>query len=124
VLGQVNTLSAPSLAGGMVNALGDSRGPRTGTEIIEHWSQLSPSIRRNALAVLLRRGEWAMALLDAIEKHNLNKGDLAPEHWSNLKQNPNRAVARRAERLAEINATVSADREEIVKKLLPLAKEK
>src|SRR5439155_17438700 len=46
------------------------------------------------------------------------------EHWSQLKQNPNRAVARRAERLAEVNASISADREEIVKKLLPLAKEK
>jgi putative heme-binding domain-containing protein len=41
-----------------------------------------------------------------------------------LKQNPNRAVARRAERLAEINPGLSADREEIVKQLLPLAKEK
>jgi len=65
-----------------------------------------------------------MALLDAIDKHQIPKGDLAPEHWSQLKQNPNRAVARRAERIAEINATVSADREEIVKKLLPLAKER
>jgi putative heme-binding domain-containing protein len=124
VLDQVNTLSAPALASGLVNALSESRIPRTGSAIIDHWAQLSPAVRRNALAVLMRRSEWAMALLDAVEKHNLSKGDLAPEHWSNLKQNPNRAVARRAERLAEINAAVSSDREEVVKKLLPLAKDK
>jgi len=74
--------------------------------------------------VLLRRGQWAMALLDAIQKEQIHKGDLAPEHWLQLKQHPDKAVARRAERLAEINAVVSADREEIVKMLLPLAKEK
>ena len=65
-----------------------------------------------------------MVLLDAIQRERINKADLAPEHWSQLKQNPNRAVARRAERMAEINAGISADREEVVKRLLPLAKEK
>jgi hypothetical protein len=65
-----------------------------------------------------------MALLDAVDRQRISRTDLAPEHWSQLKQNPNRAVARRAERLAEINPGLSADREEIVKQLLPLAKEK
>ena len=63
-----------------------------------------------------------MTLLDSVEKKKIGKTDLAPDHWSQLKQNPNKAVARRAERIAEVNATVSADREEIVKSLLPLAK--
>jgi len=76
------------------------------------------------ITMLMRRGEWAMALLDAVDKQKISKGDLALEHWSQLKQSPNRAVARRAERMAEINASVSADRQEIVKTLLPLAKEK
>lgn len=124
VLAQVTTLTPPALASGFINALGDSRNSVVGEKVVEHWMQLSPAIRRNALAVLMRRGEWAMALLDAIDKQQINKGDLAADHWSQLKQNPNRAVARRAERLAEITATVSADREAIVKKFLPLAKER
>jgi putative heme-binding domain-containing protein len=41
-----------------------------------------------------------------------------------LKQNPNSLIARRAERLSAGANAISADREEIVKKLLPLAKEK
>jgi putative heme-binding domain-containing protein len=65
-----------------------------------------------------------MALLEAVQRERISKTDLAAEHWSQLKQNPNRAVARRAERLAEITAGISADREEVVKKLLPLAKER
>ncbi len=124
VLKQVNRLTPPALAAGLVNALGDSRNTNTGAAMTAHWPELTPTVRRAAIAVLMRRGDWALSLLDAVASEKINKTDLAPEHWSQLKQNPNRAVARRAERLAEINAGISADREEIVKKLLPLAKEK
>jgi putative heme-binding domain-containing protein len=92
--------------------------------VTAHWTKLSPAVRRQAIALLMRRGEWALALLDAVQMGSVSQGDLAPEHWSQLKQNPNRAVARRAERMAEVIPGISADREEIVKKLLPLAKEK
>jgi putative membrane-bound dehydrogenase-like protein len=124
VLKQVNLLTPPALAAGLVNSLGESRRERTGEIVLEHWKELSPSVRRAAIAVLMRRGEWAMALLEAVQRERIGRTDLAPEHWSQLKQNPNRAVARRAERLAEITVGISADREEVVKKLLPLAKEK
>lgn len=124
VLKQVTTLTPPALASGLIKALGESRSARTGNTVTEHWAKLSPTVRRNAIAVLMRRGEWAMALLEAVQKGSISKGDLAPEHWSQLKQNPNRAVARRAERMAETTASLSADREEVVKKLLPLAREK
>ena len=124
VVSQVSLLSTPALASGFISALGESRNPATGKAIINAWSQFSPAIRRNAITVLMRRGEWAIALLDAVGRKQVNKGDLAVEHWSQLKQNPNRAVARRAERLAEITAPISADREAVIKKLLPLAKER
>ena len=124
VLKEVTVLTAPALASGLVNALGESHATNTGKAVVEHWKQFSPAVRRSAIAGLMRRGEWALALLDALQNDQINKGDLAPEHWSQLKQNPNRAVARRAQRLAEITPGLSADREEIVKKLLPLAKEK
>jgi len=124
VLKPVTLLAAPALSTGLINALGDSRNTNTAAAITGHWGQLTPAVRRAAIAVLMRRGEWALTLLDAIDKQRINRSDLAPEHWSQLRQNPNRAVARRAERLAEINVGISADREEIVKKLLPLAKEK
>ena len=124
VLRQITRLTPPALAGGLIQALGESRDERTGKAVTEHWAQFTPTARRTAIAVLLRRGEWALALLEAVDKQQVNRTDLAPEHWSQLKQHPNRAVARRAERFAEINAGISADREEVVKKLLPLAREK
>jgi putative membrane-bound dehydrogenase-like protein len=124
VLGQVNLLSPPGLASGLVGALTESRGRATGRELTAHWAQLTPVVRRAAIATLMRRAEWAAALLDAIEKGNIGRTDLATEQWSQLKSNPNREIARRADKLSGIGGAVSADRQEIVKKLLPLAKEK
>ncbi len=124
VLKQVTLLTTPSLAGGFINALTESRNPDTGGALIESWAQLTPSVRRAAIATLMRRSEWTTALLDAVEKGKITRTDLATEQWSQLKQNPNRMIARRAERLSNTGPAISADREEIVKKLLPLAKDK
>ncbi len=124
VLKQVTLLTAPSLATGFLTALTESRNPGTGQALIESWSQLTPSVRRTAIAALMRRAEWTTALLDAVEKGKLTKTDLATEQWGQLKQNPNRMIARRAEKLSETGSAISADRQEIVNKLLPLAKEK
>jgi putative membrane-bound dehydrogenase-like protein len=124
VLAQVNPLTPPALSGGLVEALTASRDADTGQSLTAHWLQLTPATRRIAIATLMRRAEWARALLDAVEKGAIGRNDLAPEQWSQLKLNPNRVVARRAERLAEAGGKISADRQEIVNKLLPLAKEK
>ena len=124
ILGEISLLSFPSQAAGFVNALDGSRNEDTGKVVMEHWSSFTPAVRRAAISVLMRRSEWTTALLDAVQGDVIAGTDLAPEHWSQLKQNPNRRVARRAERLSEINTDVSADREEIVKQLLPLAQKK
>jgi putative membrane-bound dehydrogenase-like protein len=124
VLQQVSTLTAPALANGYVNALGESRSAETSRAILGAWDRYTPVVRRSAVAVLMRRSEWARELLDAVEKSKIPRGDLAADQWSQLKSNPNPTISRRAERLMQTGNAVSADREEIVKKLLPVAKEK
>jgi putative heme-binding domain-containing protein len=123
VLQQVNLLTPPGLATGLIGALTESRDRETGRALTAHWAQLTPAVRRAAIATLMRRAEWSFALLDAIDKGSISRTDLAAEHWSQLKLNPDRGIARRAERLSVIAGTISADRQEIVNKLLPLAKE-
>jgi putative heme-binding domain-containing protein len=124
VLQQVNLLTPPGLATGLIGALTESRDRETGRALTAHWAKLTPAVRRAAIATLTRRVEWAFALLDAIDKGSISRTDLAAEQWSQLKLNPDRGIARRAERLSAIAGTISADRQEIVNKLLPLAKEK
>ncbi len=124
LLKQISVLSPPGLATGFINALTESRSPDTAQAVIASWKQFTPGTRRNAVAALLRRPEWSRALLDSVEKGTIGRTDIAADQWSQLKLNPDRTIARRAERLSEAGNTISVDREEIVKKLLPLAKEK
>ena len=63
-------------------------------------------------------------MLEAIQDDSISRTDLATEHWSQLRQHPNRSVARLASRLSNRNTNVSADRADVVKNLLPLAREK
>ncbi len=124
ILDQVSLLTSPSLAAGFVTALTESRNSQVGKLLAGHWPQYTPAVRRAAIGAMMRRLDWTTNLLDAVEKGGIARGELAAEHWSQLKQSRDKAIARRADRLAAIGATTSADREEIVKKLLPLAKEK
>jgi len=121
---QVSLLTPPDLANGLVNALSRSRNDATGEALLGRWSQLTPAVRRTAILVLMRRPAWTMAMLEAVDKGNIGKTDLAPEHWSQLTQYPDRRISWRAGQLAVSTASISSDREAIVTKLLPLAKEK
>ena len=123
IVGQISLLTAPALGTGLLNALTDSRDRDTGKAVVAGWQQFTPTLRRTAISVLMRRADWTRTLLDAVEKGGIGRTDLATEQWSQLKQNPNRELAGRATRLSSTGPAISADREEIVKKLLPLAKE-
>jgi uncharacterized protein len=122
-LHQVTLLSPPELANGLVVAVAESRDPQTGKTLIAHWPQFTPAARRAALNALMRRSEWTIALLEGIEGQTIRKTDLAAEHWSQLKQNPDRRIASQAERLAGTPSAVSAELQILVSKLLPLARE-
>jgi hypothetical protein len=49
----------------------------------------------------MRRPEWTIGLLRAVEENEIPKADLAAEHWSQLKQSPN--PARKNDRLGIIH---------------------
>ncbi len=124
ILGQVGLLTPPNLANGLIAALGESRTTNTAVAMTEHWPKFTPNMRRTATTVLIRKGDWAMALLEAVQRKAIGPREIATEHWSQLRQFPERNVAMRAGRLGQVATGVSGDRQEIVEKLLPLAKQK
>jgi putative heme-binding domain-containing protein len=124
ILKQVTLLTPPALVNGFITALSESRDNSTGGELLAHWQEFTPTGKRNAVQTMMRRPEWTREMLDAVQKGTISRGDIGADQWSQLKSSPNRMLAGRATRLMETGNAVSADREEIVKKLLPLAKEK
>lgn len=123
VLGQITPQSAPAFGGGLIGALTESKLASTGGEIIGVWTRLSPGQKRAALGTLLRRAEWAGALLDAVTSGAVLRNDLGQEHWQQLRNHRDQTLARRARDLANAGQTVSADRQEVVQKLMPAAKQ-
>lgn len=124
ILEPVTLLSTPSLSTGLINSLGTSRSDETGSVILGRWSSFTPAVQRSAISMLLRRSEWSMALLDAVENKSIARTDIPPEYWSQLRQSRNRRVAGRANRIATAGLEVSSDRAAIVTRLLPLAERK
>jgi len=123
VLKQVNLLTPPDLGTSFIRVLAESRNPDTGKALVTHWDDFTPTIRAAAVASLARRFEWAHALLDAIERGQIHKTDLTVDQWSRFSNHAQASVAERAQKLSGATSAITADRVEIVQKLLPLAKE-
>lgn len=124
ILSQIQQLGSPTLSAGMLTALQKSQDVGTAEAILKAWPTYTPAVQRSAVATLLRRPEWALVLLDAISDGSMQRSDVSPEYWSQLRAHPSRRVAGFARRLADADATISSDRQQIVKDFLPLAQEK
>jgi len=121
VLRQITPASTPALASGFLEAVGNSRIAGTGVGILRAWKNYTPAARRSATSQLLRRGEWSESLLDAVEKGDLLRSELGPQQWQQLRQSRNASLAKRAADLQNSGIRPTADREEVVKKFLPVA---
>ena len=124
ILQQVTLLAPPDVASGLLTALTQSESPEIGVKIAKQWAAFTPAAKRTAINVLMRRPEWSKTLLEAIENQTIVKIDLAPEHWVQLNSHPAKEIRRAANRLHEASTASSEERQQILDKLLPLAKEK
>ena len=124
VVSQIQILTEPELATGFLRALTTSRNEGTGQAIVGRWGQFTPTMKRAAVSSLMRRSEWASALLEEIRNKSIPAKDLSPDQWSQLRQHPNRFVGRRARQLYEELSNLQLEGSDVVKALLPLAREK
>lgn len=122
ILGQIHVLSTPGLANGLIGTLAASRIPETSPAVLAHWTELSPTMRRNATALLLRRKEWALGLLGAVEAGTLLAGDLSRDHWSQLSGHSDASVSAKARSLQKTGSPKSsAAMEALITQLQPVA---
>ncbi len=122
VLAPIGALSSPGLANGLIGALSVSRVPEAGIGLVGRWSDLSPAMRRAAAGTLLRRREWAVALLDAIAKGDIPVGDLSRDTWNQLRRHPESAVSARAAEVEKSGGPKSsAEMAAMIARILPEA---
>jgi putative membrane-bound dehydrogenase-like protein len=124
LLDLVTPAASPALSGGIIEALGDSGSEEVGVAIIARWSSLTPTTRRAALAVLVKRPAWTRALLDAIEAGKVDSTDLASDQATTLAGHPDRAIAERAKTvLARKGRLPDPNRQKVMDEFEPITKE-
>lgn len=86
--------------------------PDVATLVLDTWPTLTPSLRQRAGDLLLSRGTWLEALLDAVSQNRIPPGDVAAGHWQWLTHHDDPRVRERARELAQ---AARGNRDEILK---------
>jgi putative heme-binding domain-containing protein len=67
--------------------------------VLSQWAHFAPSERSQAVDLLLRRGAWALALAQHLEKENVKIATLDPAHAAKLENYPSAKVREIARKL-------------------------
>ncbi len=119
----VNSLSPqlPSaVSSGIVRGLTAATAANVGQELLEAWPRLTPTLRKDALVVLMMRQATSEQLLDAISAGTVSLSELSLDQRRTLENHPEQKIRTTARRLASLaGVTVSADREEVLTNYAP-----
>jgi putative membrane-bound dehydrogenase-like protein len=122
LLGCVTPQAPPNLVNGIIAAAALSHQKSAAGAMLQTWPQLTPGSRRQLISALLRRPEWAITLLDAVEKKSIRRTELSNDHWNQLRSHPDKTVAALAQGLDQsAGRTSSPDMEALIKSLSPVA---
>ncbi len=96
LLDLVTPRASPALAAGLIDALGASSAPAVGPALVQRLGGLPPSARAAALRVLLGRPDLTRTLLDALDKGDVQLGELTLDQKEALTAHPDAKIAARA----------------------------
>lgn len=94
-----------------VDALGRLASADVAPFLLKGWKSYEPGLRTQVLGVLLRRPPWTEALLAALENHEVNGAQIAPEFQQKLLHASQDSIRARASRLF----AVATDRQEVIR---------
>ncbi|MEK0450918.1 MAG: hypothetical protein RL088_3186 [Verrucomicrobiota bacterium] len=113
-------LSDAKLGGGakaaIISALGETGDNAVGPALTAVFASLDATGQAAAFDQLLKRGEWANALLDGVKAKTLSLTNLGPANIARLRTHADPAVSKRAaDMLEELNPTAKLKNEAIAK---------
>jgi putative heme-binding domain-containing protein len=89
----------PDLQSTAIDTLARFDDDRVASIVLEAWPGFSPKLRATAAEALFSRPKWIAALLDAVERGSIGRGDVDPARLELLKSDPDPGVRKRAERI-------------------------
>ncbi len=119
----VTPRNSPALTAGLVDALASSQVPTLGSSVIRRAGGWSPAARAAALRMMTSRPESARALLDGLDKGQVQLGELPLDQKQALADHPDRAIAARAKAVfARGGGLPNPDRQKVLESMLVLTK--
>ncbi len=119
--GSLSPRTSPTLATGLLGAIGSTSSGEVAAVLLERWEQFTPQMRSQTIELLMRRPEWTQALVEALASDQLAATDLAIDQAQRLGTHPDAEIAARArDVLGRGGRLPSPDRVKILNDLLPL----
>lgn len=85
----------------VIDALGSVSDAGAGQELVAYFANLAPQLKSLAFGHLIKRVDWSLILLDAVEKETIALHALGPGNVHQLKAHANSNVAQRALEIVE-----------------------
>ena len=110
-----------TLAVGLIESAGSSTAENAGDLILARLTSLTPEVKRAAIGSLLSRPASTASLLNGVEKGKLTLDELSLDQKQALANHPEASLRDRAKKLLSMGGGLpNADREKVVKEMLPL----
>ncbi len=112
--------ASATLAARLIEALGATAEPQVAPALLAAFPRLGGPARELAVAQLMKRADWSLALVAALEALRLRPQDIGPAALFRLRNHPDRAVASKASQVIDTVAGAAAkEKDQVIAKLLP-----
>jgi uncharacterized protein len=117
----ITVRTSPELAAALIGAVSRSESAEVGGALVAGLGAMTPAVRPSAIKALLGRGDWTEDLVEALEKGQVQLGELSLDQKQALTAHPDATIARRASTLlASGGGLPNPDRQRVIDELAPL----
>jgi len=116
----IGSSASPELQKRVISSLGSSSDAAIGAAFAELYPKLSPDTRDAVFTQIVKRSDWSLAFVDALDKGKIQFASLNPTATHRLRTHADGAVARRAnEVLDKLNGPEVKEKDALIAKFTP-----
>jgi putative heme-binding domain-containing protein len=120
ILSVLGSSASENLQRGLLEALGGLPGAKIGSAIIDSYPRLNSGLQGAAFTQLMKRGEWALLFLDALQAKRIDPQTIGPANLHRLRTHADAKVASRANQIIdELRGPEAKEKEALIAKFTP-----
>ncbi len=116
----IGSTASPELQKRVIEALGATADPAVGNAFANIYPKLPPDLQKAVFPQIIKRGDWSLALVNAIKGEQINLASLTPSDVHRLRTHADVSVAKRAnEVIDELRGPELKEKNALIAKLAP-----